>query len=161
MEQSNASQSERESGPLLCRTVQRYSSRPSIIFDTGSWVCSLQNRRSNAHPERIGDTVVQKACCYLPQIQKVMPDETEELAEQANEIFDRVIRPRVDMEEDAPKYVAIDTESEDFEIDADQRAASDRLLERHPEARGRIFFRRVGSPYAHHFGGGLRRGRGE
>ena len=37
MEQSNASQSERESGPLLCRTVQRYSSRPSIIFDTGSW----------------------------------------------------------------------------------------------------------------------------
>ena len=119
------------------------------------------NAAPNAHPERIGDTVVQKACCYPPQIQKVMPDETEELAEQANEIFDRVIRPRVDMEEDAPKYVAIDTESEDFEIDADQRAASDRLLERHPEARGRIFFRRVGSPYAHHFGGGLRRERGE
>lgn len=90
-----------------------------------------------------------------------MPDETAELAEQANEIFDRVIRPQVDVEEDARKYVAIDTESEDFEIDADQRAASDRLLKRHPEARGRIFFRRVGSPYAHHFGGGLREERSE
>ena len=86
-----------------------------------------------------------------------MSGETAELAERANEIFDRVIRPQVDVEDEAQKYVAIDTESEDFEIDADQRAASDRLLERHPEARGRVFFRRVGSPYAHHFGGGLRK----
>ena len=90
-----------------------------------------------------------------------MSGETAELAERANEIFDRVIRPQVDVEDEAQKYVAIDTESEDFEIDADQRVASDRLLERHPEARGRIFFRRVGSPYAHHFGGGLREERSE
>jgi hypothetical protein len=85
-----------------------------------------------------------------------MTEEQSERAEKANEIFDRVIRPNVDVEEEAHKYVAIDTESEDFEVDADQRAASDRLLERHPEARGRIWFRRVGSPYAHHIGGGLR-----
>ena len=85
-----------------------------------------------------------------------MTDEQSERAEKANAIFERVIRPQVDVEEEAHKYVAIDTESEDFEIDADQRAASDRLLERHPEARDRIWFRRVGSPYAHHIGGGGR-----
>jgi hypothetical protein len=85
-----------------------------------------------------------------------MTDEQSKRAERANEIFERVIRPQVDVKEEAHKYVAIDTESEDFEIDADQRSASDRLLERHPEARGRIWFRRVGSPYAHRIGGGLR-----
>ncbi len=69
-----------------------------------------------------------------------MSDETAELAERANEIFDRVIRPQVDVEEEAHKYVAIDIESEDFKVGANQRVASDRLLERHPEARGHIFF---------------------
>ena len=85
-----------------------------------------------------------------------MTDEQSERGKRADEIFERKIRPQVDAEEDAHKYVAIDTESEDFEIDADQWAASDRLLERHPEARGRIWFRRVGSRIAHHFGGRLR-----
>ncbi len=33
---------------LKCnRTVQGYSSRPSVIFDMGSWGCSLQNRGSS------------------------------------------------------------------------------------------------------------------
>ena len=85
-----------------------------------------------------------------------MSEDTKELGKRADEIFERKIRPQVDVEEDAHKYVAIDTESEDFEIDADQRAASNRLLERHPEARGRIWFRRVGSRIAHHFGGRVR-----
>ena len=85
-----------------------------------------------------------------------MSEDTEELGKRADEIFERKIKPQVDVEEEAHKYVAIDTKSEDFEIDADQRAASDRLLERHPEARGRIWFRRVGSRIAHHFGGRLR-----
>ena len=90
-----------------------------------------------------------------------MTDEQSERGKRADEIFERKIRPQVDVEEDAHKYVAIDTESGDFEIDADQRAASDRLLERHPEARGRIWFRRVGSRIAHHFGGRLREGDAE
>ncbi|MFB6099121.1 MAG: hypothetical protein ABEK84_08450 [Salinibacter sp.] len=68
------------------------------------------------------------------------------------EIFERVVRPQVEDEDDR-KYVAIDTETEDFEVDADQRAASDRLLERHPEVQGRIWFRRVGSRAVHHLGG--------
>jgi uncharacterized protein (DUF433 family) len=82
-----------------------------------------------------------------------MSDDTEERGRRADEIFERKIRPQVDVEEEARKYVAIDTESEDFEVHADQRTASDRLLERHPEAQGRIWFRRVGSPIAHSFGG--------
>lgn len=82
-----------------------------------------------------------------------MSDDTEERRRRADEIFDRVIRPQVDVEEEAHKYVAIDIESEDFEVHADQRTASDRLLERNPEAQGRIWFRRVGSPIAHSFGG--------
>lgn len=84
-----------------------------------------------------------------------MPEGESELARRGNEVFERVVRPQVDVEEEAHKYVAIDVESEDFEVDADQRAASDRLLERHPEAQGRIFFRRVGSRFAHRIGGRL------
>jgi len=81
-----------------------------------------------------------------------MAEDSSELAEPGEEIFERVVRPHVEDEEDH-KYVAIDTESEDFEVDANQLAALDRLLERHPEARGRIWFRRVGSRAAHHLGG--------
>ncbi|MFB6099120.1 MAG: hypothetical protein ABEK84_08440 [Salinibacter sp.] len=84
-----------------------------------------------------------------------MPEEKSELAERGNDIFDRVVRPQVDVKEDAQKYVAIDTESEDYEVDRDALAAVDRLEERHPEARGRIWLRRVGSRYAYHFGGRL------
>jgi hypothetical protein len=62
---------------------------------------------------------------------------------------------KVDVEADAQKYVAIDTESEDFEVDRDALAAVDRLEKRHPKARGRIWRRRVGSRYAYHFGGRL------
>jgi uncharacterized protein (DUF433 family) len=82
-----------------------------------------------------------------------MSDDTQERRRRADEIFERKIRPQVDVEEEARKYVAIDTKSEDFEVHADQRTASDRLLERHPEAQGRIWFRRVGSRIAHSFGG--------
>ncbi|MFB6232019.1 MAG: hypothetical protein ABEL04_12785 [Salinibacter sp.] len=84
-----------------------------------------------------------------------MSEEPSELAERGEEIFERVVRPQLENRSDIDDrdYVAIDVDSEDFEIDADQRAASDRLLERHPGARGRIWFRRVGSRVTHHFGG--------
>ena len=84
-----------------------------------------------------------------------MTEEQTERAKRADEIFDRVIRPKVDVEEESHKYVAIDLESEDFEVDSDQLTAANRLIERHPEVKGRIWFRRVGSRFAHHFGGGL------
>ena len=82
-----------------------------------------------------------------------MTEEEAERAGQADEIFERVIRPQVDVEEEAHKYVAIDLETEDFEVDSNQRAAAKRLVERRPEAQGRIWFRRVGSRIAHSFGG--------
>ena len=90
-----------------------------------------------------------------------MSEETSELAQRGNEIFERVVRPQIDVEEKAQKFVAIDVESEDFEVDSNQRTALDRLLERRPEARGRIFFRRVGSRFAHRIGGRLQGGDAE
>ena len=83
---------------------------------------------------------------------RLMSDEPSELAERGEEIFERAVRPQVE-EEDDHKYLAIDTESEDSEVDHDALAAVDRLEERHPEARGRIWLRRVGSRAAHHLGG--------
>ena len=76
-----------------------------------------------------------------------------------------MVRPEVDIDEEARKFVVIDVETEDFEIDGDARAAFDRLLERKPDARGRTWLRRVGSRSAYHFGGrpllsrGKKRGR--
>jgi hypothetical protein len=85
-----------------------------------------------------------------------MSEEKSELSDRGNEIFERVVRPEVDVEEDAQKFVVIDVESEDYEIDTNARAAFDRLIERHPDARGRTWLRRVGSRRAYHFGGRLR-----
>ena len=82
-----------------------------------------------------------------------MPEAQSDRAEQGNEIFERVVRPEVDVQEDAQKFVVIDVETEDFEIDTNARAAFDRLIERRPEARGRMWLRRVESRYAYHFGG--------
>jgi len=78
---------------------------------------------------------------------------TDDQSERADVFFDRVIRPQVDVDEEGHKYVAIDLETEDFEVHADQSTAANRLIERHPEAQGRLWFRRVGSRFAHHFGG--------
>lgn len=89
-------------------------------------------------------------------LHKTMSEETSELAERGNEIFERVVRPEVDIEEDAQKFVVIDVESEDYEIDTNARVAFDRLIERRPDARGRTWLRRVGSRHAYHFGGRLR-----
>jgi len=52
----------------------------------------------------------------------------------AEEVYDRLIRP-VLRPEDEGKYVAVAVESGDFEIDADDYAATGRLLARRPGAR--------------------------
>lgn len=90
-----------------------------------------------------------------------MPEGESELAQRGNDVFERVVRPQVNVEEDAHKYVAIDVESEDFEIDRHQSAAVGRLVDRHPEAKGRIWLRRVGSRFAYHFGGRVQESSGE
>jgi hypothetical protein len=57
-----------------------------------------------------------------------MPEAQSERAKRGNEIFERVVRPKVDAQEDAQKFVVIDVESEDYEIDGNARAAFDRLI---------------------------------
>ncbi len=80
----------------------------------------------------------------------------EEFARRGEEIFAREIEPRL-CGEAASNFVLIDIESGDYEIDADEIAASDRLLARHPDAQ--VWMRRVGSPHAHRLGGRLIFGR--
>src|SRR5438874_1813125 len=73
----------------------------------------------------------------------------EEFARRGEAIFERDIRPVVEGA-DERKFVVIDIETGAYEIDADELAASDRLLARVPTAQ--IWLRRVGSAYAHRFG---------
>lgn len=65
------------------------------------------------------------------------------------EIFDRRIKSDV-AEFDPSAFVAIDTLSEDYEIDRDSLVATKRLLARRPGAR--IWMRRVGHPYTYRLG---------
>jgi hypothetical protein len=77
----------------------------------------------------------------------------EEFAQRGEELFDRDIHPRLRGHNELD-FVLIDIETGDFEVDADELAASDRLLARRPDAQ--VWMRRVGSPYARRFGGRLR-----
>lgn len=74
----------------------------------------------------------------------------EEFARRGEEIFEREIRPKVETE-DPSKFILIDIESGDYELDLDEVAASDRLLARRPDAQ--VWMRRVGSRFSRHFGG--------
>jgi hypothetical protein len=73
----------------------------------------------------------------------------EEFARRGDEIFERDIRPKLPSNND-DKFILIDIESGAYEVDADEKAASDRLLARHPDAQ--VWIRRVGSRYARRFG---------
>jgi hypothetical protein len=73
----------------------------------------------------------------------------EEFARRGDEIYDRDVAPHVTADQEG-KFVLIDIESGDYEIDADEVAASDRLLARHPDAQ--VWMTRVGSRYARRFG---------
>jgi hypothetical protein len=72
----------------------------------------------------------------------------EEFAQRGDEIYERDIRPR--LADDEGKFVVIDIETGDYEVDSDELAASDRLLARHPKAQ--VWLRQVGSRYARRFG---------
>ena len=73
--------------------------------------------------------------------------EDERLAE---DIYNRLIRPTVRPEDDG-KYVAVAVESGDFEIDANDYAATGRLLARRPGAR--LWLMRTGPSAACHLRG--------
>lgn len=73
----------------------------------------------------------------------------DEFARRGDAIYERKIGPAMKSERTG-EFAAIDIESGEFEIDADELAASDRLLARMPAAQ--IWMRRIGSQYARHFG---------
>jgi hypothetical protein len=79
----------------------------------------------------------------------------EEFARRGEAIYERDIRSLVEPGNEG-RFVAIDIETAAYEVDADELAASDRLLARFPTAQ--VWLRRVGSRYARRFGG---RGRAE
>jgi hypothetical protein len=81
---------------------------------------------------------------------KVLPRYSkEEFARRGDEIYDRDIRPQV-TQNDEGKFVVIDIETGDYEIDVDEIAAQDRLLSRRPQAQ--VWVTQVGSRYARRFG---------
>ncbi len=74
----------------------------------------------------------------------------EEFAKRGDAIFEKDIRPHLKNEDD-DDFVAIDIETGAYEIDASEMAASERLRARVPKAQ--TWLRRVGSRFAHSFGG--------
>jgi hypothetical protein len=77
---------------------------------------------------------------------------SEEFSQRGNEIYERDIRP-VLRPEDEDRFVAIDIESGNYEIDRDDFAATERLLAKHPDAQ--IWLARVGQRAAYRIGGHL------
>jgi hypothetical protein len=73
----------------------------------------------------------------------------EELARRGKELYDDQIRQKVEAD-NFGKIVAIDIETGDFEVSDNTLAASDRLLERCPNAQ--TWFIRIGHRGVHRFG---------
>jgi len=73
----------------------------------------------------------------------------EEFARRGDAIYDREIGPHL-KKTNLGKFVAIDIETGEYEVDADEMVATDRLLARVPDAQ--IWFRRIGSRFARRFG---------
>lgn len=78
----------------------------------------------------------------------------EEFARLGDEIYESQVRSQVEVGNHG-KIVAIDLETGDFEVDAREIAACDRLEARHPDAQ--IWIVRIGSRHVRRFGGRTRR----
>jgi len=76
--------------------------------------------------------------------------DAEETARRGDEIYARVVRKQVEGERRG-RVVAIDIETEAFEVGDNAIEASDRLLRRVPDAD--IWFVRIGHPVLHRIGG--------
>jgi 23S rRNA maturation mini-RNase III len=74
----------------------------------------------------------------------------EELARRGDEIYETQVRSQIDEEGDRGKIVAIDIETGAFEVAKDSLTASDRLLEKYPDAQ--IRFIRIGHRAVHRIG---------
>ena len=73
----------------------------------------------------------------------------EEFARRGDELYQRSVLPQTE-NEDEGKFVVIDIETGDYEIDSDELTASDRLLTRNPDAQ--VWLTKVGSRYVRRFG---------
>jgi hypothetical protein len=73
----------------------------------------------------------------------------EEFARRGNEIYETQVRPQVE-EGNHGKIVAIDIDTGAFELAKDTMTASDKLLERYPDAQ--IWRVRIGHKGVHRFG---------
>ncbi len=91
--------------------------------------------------------MIQRAPAYSP----------EEFSRRSTEIYDRDVRPALRPEDDG-KFVAIDIDSGEFIIDANDFAATERLLARRPLSQ--MWLARVGQRAAYRIGGPLRAGVG-
>jgi hypothetical protein len=78
----------------------------------------------------------------------------EEFAQRGDALYESQVRSQVE-EGNHGNIVAIDLETGDFEVDAREIAACDRLEARHPDAQ--IWIVRVGSRYVRRFGGRTKR----
>jgi hypothetical protein len=73
----------------------------------------------------------------------------EEFARRGDEIYERDVRKYL-KKSDEGKFAVIDIETGDYEIDADELIAQDRLLSRKPDAQ--VWVTQVGSRFARRFG---------
>ncbi len=73
----------------------------------------------------------------------------EEFARRGDDIYERQIKAVVEADNEG-KYVAIDIESADYEVDDDELAATDRLSARHADAQ--VWLRRIGTRFARRLG---------
>jgi hypothetical protein len=73
----------------------------------------------------------------------------EEFAQRGDAIYDSAVRPHL-KPDDNGKFAAVDIETGDYEIDADELAACDRLDKRVPSAQ--IWLVRIGSRYLDRIG---------
>ena len=71
----------------------------------------------------------------------------QEIADLGEKIYHDHIKPSIELEEEKGKFVVIDVDSGDYEIDKRDALASQRLLERRPGAI--IYGVRVGFPTAY------------
>jgi hypothetical protein len=73
----------------------------------------------------------------------------EEAARRGSQLYDQQVRPRLTAADNG-RFVAIDMDSGQWEIDVDEIAAEERLLSRLPDAQ--IWIERVGFDYTERFG---------
>lgn len=81
---------------------------------------------------------------------------TEEIVRRGEELYEERIRPLVEAEHHG-KFLVVDIETGEYEIDADEVAAFQRAIARNPE--GARYLKRIGFAYAHRVGARLSGGR--